>query len=46
MTYPTPVATDVDPVNPSVSCLPASGDLFPLGATEVECTSIDNAGNT
>lgn len=27
-------------------CLPASGDLFPLGATEVTCTATDISGNT
>lgn len=39
------MATDVDPVNPAVSCLPASGDTFPLGTTTVTCTSTDTAGN-
>jgi len=45
VTYPTPVATDVDPVNPTVSCLPASGDNFPLGTTTVTCTATDTASN-
>src|SRR6202035_3556593 len=30
----------------AVSCLPASGGLFPLGPTTVTCTSHDAAGNT
>ena len=42
----TVTATDnVDP-NPKVKCTPASGSLFPLGTTPVNCTATDAAGNT
>ena len=30
----------------SGSCTPASGSLFPIGSTQVNCTATDNAGNT
>jgi len=30
---------------PSISCTPASGNVFGLGTTEVTCTASDNAGN-
>jgi hypothetical protein len=36
---------NVDP-NPTVSCAPASGSTFPLGATTVNCTGRDAANNT
>ena len=43
--YTPPTATDnLDPVVP-VLCLPASGTLFPVGATTVSCTAADVAGN-
>jgi len=36
---------DVDgPLTPT--CVPASGDLFPLGKTSVTCSATDKAGNT
>lgn len=35
---------DVDGAVP-VDCTPASGDTFPLGTTQVECTATDQAGN-
>jgi large repetitive protein len=39
-------ATDnVDP-NPSVACTPSSGDLFPLGTTNVTCIATDSGGLT
>ncbi len=40
-------ATATDTVDPSVavSCVPASGSTFPVGATTVPCTAIDKAGN-
>jgi hypothetical protein len=42
----TPVATDdIDP-NPNVSCSPASGSTFPIGASNVSCTATDDAGHT
>ena len=36
-------ATDDDP-NPTVTCSPASGSLFPLGTTTVTCTATDAQG--
>ncbi|MGH2378739.1 MAG: LpqB family beta-propeller domain-containing protein [Candidatus Limnocylindria bacterium] len=42
---PATASDDVDPA-PLVSCLPASGSLFPLGATTVLCTATDAAGNS
>jgi hypothetical protein len=45
VTYTNPTATDnVDGTDP-VSCVPASGSTFPLGATVVTCTATDKAGN-
>jgi hypothetical protein len=38
-------ATDIGDPSPSVSCTPASGSTFPLGATTVSCTASDAAGN-
>jgi hypothetical protein len=38
-------ATDDVPPNPSIACAPASGSLFAIGGTEVECTATDAAGN-
>ena len=46
VTYALPTATDNDDPNPVVSCLPASGSLFPLGSTTVTCTATDAVGNT
>ena len=43
--YPLPrVMDDTDP-NPTVTCEPASGSLFALGATKVTCVAIDSDGN-
>lgn len=39
-------ATDELDASPSVSCTPASGSTFPLGATSVSCTATDAAGNS
>ncbi|WP_338932835.1 HYR domain-containing protein [Streptomyces netropsis] len=41
------VATAKDAVDGDlpVTCVPASGSLFPLGTTEVSCTATDSAGN-
>jgi hypothetical protein len=41
-----PTATDADPANPPVTCLPASGTTFALGTTTVSCSATDAAGNT
>ena len=35
---------DTDP-NPTVSCFPASGSMFPIGRTTVSCTATDARGN-
>lgn len=40
-------ATDaVGPASPVVSCVPVSGSTFPVGATTVNCSATDTAGNT
>ena len=38
-------ASDAVPVNPVVSCLPASGSTFAAGTTTVVCKATDTAGN-
>lgn len=40
----TATATDDFDPSPSVSCEPASGTTFAIGATEVSCTASDSAG--
>ena len=45
VTYTATATDDLDP-SPSVVCTPASGSLFAIGATEVECVATDNGGNT
>jgi hypothetical protein len=42
----TATAEDADPANPAVDCQPPSGSTFPLGATTVDCSATDAAGNT
>ncbi len=44
VTYALPGATD-DVAVASVSCLPASGSLFPIGNSTVTCTATDTHGN-
>jgi hypothetical protein len=44
--YEPPTASDAADVNPSVTCLPASGTVFALGETLVACTATDASGNT
>jgi hypothetical protein len=45
--YFAPMAVDlVNPLSPAVTCLPASGSLFPMGTTTVTCSATDAAGNT
>jgi hypothetical protein len=44
-TYSAPTATDAVTANPTVTCLPASGSTFALGATTVSCTAKDAANN-
>lgn len=45
VTFPPITAVDsVDP-NPSITCTPASGSLFPVGTTTVNCSARDAVGN-
>lgn len=46
VTYAAPTATDAVDGSRSVSCQPASGSAFALGATTVTCTSSDTVPNT
>lgn len=41
----TATATDANPANPDVTCLPVSGSTFALGTTPVNCSGTDTAGN-
>jgi uncharacterized delta-60 repeat protein len=43
--YPQPVVSD-DLPGATVACAPPSGSCFPVGATTVNCTATDAAGNT
>jgi hypothetical protein len=45
VTY-TVTASDVDGTIASLTCTPASGTVFPVGATTVTCTARDNSGLT
>jgi uncharacterized protein YjbI with pentapeptide repeats len=45
VTYPTPSATDAVSAA-TITCLPASGSLFPVGTTTVTCSARDAALNT
>jgi hypothetical protein len=45
VSYAVSASDDVDP-NPSVSCIPASGSVFPIGRTAVACSATDAAGNS
>jgi uncharacterized delta-60 repeat protein len=46
VTFPTPVPTDACDSEPSVSCSPPSGSVFPVGSNTVTCTAVDGSGNT
>jgi hypothetical protein len=46
VTYATPTATDAIDGPVAVTCVPASGSSFGVGATAVTCTAKDTAGNT
>ncbi|CAE7500685.1 Hyalin [Symbiodinium sp. CCMP2592] len=39
-------ATATDDCSTEITCTPASGSLFPVGNTTVECTATDPSGNT
>src|SRR5574337_718153 len=43
--YPTATATDNVGIVGQVTCTPASGTLFPVGTTTVDCSASDAAGN-
>ncbi|HEX4493126.1 MAG TPA: HYR domain-containing protein [Acidimicrobiia bacterium] len=43
--YDAATATDAVDGTDTVTCVPNSGDGFPLGTTEVDCTTTDAAGN-
>jgi hypothetical protein len=45
VTYAASASDDIDP-SPTVTCGPPSGSLFPIGATVVNCTATDEAGNS
>jgi hypothetical protein len=45
VTYEVTATDAVDP-NPTVSCSPPSGSLFPIGDTTVACTATDASGNS
>ena len=40
-----PIVTDNCDPNPTVTCVPPSGSVFPIGVTTVTCTARDAAGN-
>ena len=42
----TATADDANPAHPAVTCAPASGLTFGFGATTVNCSATDAAGNT
>ncbi|HEV2528485.1 MAG TPA: HYR domain-containing protein [Thermomicrobiales bacterium] len=45
--YPIPSAIDPDPSDqPTVTCVPPPGDVFPLGETRVVCTATDSGDLT
>jgi len=45
VTYIVTATDSVDP-NPNINCTPASGEVFPLGVTTVNCTATDSNGNS
>lgn len=45
VTYDLPAVSDAVDPDVTVSCAPASGTLFPIGATLVQCESVDDATN-
>jgi hypothetical protein len=46
VTYTAPTASDLVDGTVPVGCSPASGSLFPLGPTTVDCSAQDSHGNT
>jgi len=45
VTFTKPTATDAVDGDRTVNCSPASGSLFPIGTTQVNCSATDVAGN-
>ena len=45
VSFALPTSSDAVDPDPTVSCTPASGSIFPLGVTTVTCTSTDDGGN-
>ncbi len=45
VTYGLPIAADAVDADITVTCLPASGALFAIGITTVDCSTADDAGN-
>ncbi|MCU1471522.1 MAG: Ig-like domain (Group 3) [Glaciihabitans sp.] len=45
VTFDAPTATDAIDPQVTASCAPASGALFPLGVTNVQCSATDASGN-
>ncbi|MDQ3507652.1 MAG: HYR domain-containing protein [Actinomycetota bacterium] len=45
VSYEEPTATDDVDETVSVECVPASGEVFPLGESTVECSAIGSSGN-
>lgn len=45
VTFPAATAEDAVDLSVDVSCDAASGDIFPLGTTQVLCTATDDSGN-
>ena len=45
VTFTATATDDADPA-PTVTCTPASGNIFPIGTTVVACTATDAAGNS
>jgi hypothetical protein len=45
VTYPTPSVSD-NCAGATVVCTPASGSVFPVGSTTVNCVATDTSGNT
>ncbi|MBI4886314.1 MAG: DNRLRE domain-containing protein [Acidobacteria bacterium] len=39
-------ATDIVDTDVTVTCVPASGSIFPIGTTTVSCTAEDDSGNS
>ena len=46
VTYSGVSATDTVSGNLTPSCVPASGSIFPVGTTTVDCTATDGSGNS